>query len=139
MVDAMVAYLVTRPEYYDVIVVENMFGDIISDLGPATVGGLGLSPTAELGTNVGYFQAAHGSAPDIAGRDLANPVGTILSGALMLEWLGGLNSSDLLLEAANRIRNVVENLYAEKRILTSDLGGSAKTSEVTAAICKALI
>ena len=138
LVDAMVAYLVTRPEYYDVIVVENMFGDIISDLGPATAGGLGLSPTAELGTDVGYFQAAHGSAPDIAGQDLANPVGTILAGALMLEWLGDLNNSNLLLEAAKRIRNVVENLYAEKRILTSDLGGSAKTSEVTAAICKAL-
>jgi 3-isopropylmalate dehydrogenase len=138
LVDAMAAYLVTRPEYYDVIVVENMFGDIISDLGPATAGGLGLSPTAELGTDVGYFQAAHGSAPDIAGQDLANPVGTILAGALMLEWLGDLTSSNLLLEAANRIRNVVENLYAEKLILTSDLGGSAKTSEVTAAICQAL-
>ncbi len=138
LVDAMAAYLVTRPEYYDVIVVENMFGDIISDLGPATAGGLGLSPTAELGTDVGYFQAAHGSAPDIAGQDLANPVGTILAGALMLDWLGDRNDNDLLLETANRIRTVVENLYAERLILTIDLGGSAKTSEVTAAICKAL-
>ncbi len=98
MVDAMVSYRITRPEYFDVIVSENMFGDIISDLGPATAGGLGLSPTAELGEDIGLFQAAHGSAPDIAGKNIANPVGTVLSGALMLEWLGTRNDNNTLLD-----------------------------------------
>ena len=88
MVDAMTVHLVERPDFYDVIVTENMFGDIISDLGAATVGGLGMSPSAEIGESHGFFQASHGSAPTIVGKDLANPHGTILSAALMLRWLG---------------------------------------------------
>lgn len=138
MVDAMVSYMVTQPEHFDVIVSENMFGDIISDLGPATAGGLGLSPTAELGEDIGFFQAAHGSAPDIAGRNIANPVGTILSGALMLEWLGDRNSDSTLIKAANRIRTAVESLYKMQLILTADLGGSVTTTDATTAICNEL-
>jgi len=138
MVDAMVSYMVSRPEHFDVIVTENMFGDIISDLGPATAGGLGLSPTAELGDDIGFFQAAHGSAPDIAGQNVANPVGTILSGCLMLEWLGDRNNDSVLYDGAQRIRSIIEHLYADQSILTADLGGSAKTTDVTEIICKEL-
>ncbi len=137
-VDALTAYLVTRPSHYDVIVAENMFGDIISDLAAATVGGLGLSPTAEIGDTYGYFQAAHGSAPDIAGKGIANPTGTILSGALMLEWLSEKHNDPYLAEAAGKIHSVVENLLADGTILTRDLGGSASTKDVTDAVCKAL-
>lgn len=138
MVDAMTAYMVTRPGHYDVIVSENMFGDIISDLAAATVGGLGLSPTAEIGDNYGYFQAAHGSAPDIAGQGIANPTGTILSGALMLDWLSERYSDPSLKEKADNIRRVTEELLANGVILTKDLGGSASTDDVTKAICEGL-
>jgi 3-isopropylmalate dehydrogenase len=138
MVDALSAYLVTRPSHYDVIVAENMFGDIISDLAAATVGGLGISPTAEIGDNHGYFQAAHGSAPDIAGQGIANPIGTILSGALMLEWLSERHDVSALQEAADRIRSATSELLAKGAILTQDLGGKAKTDEVTRAICDAI-
>ena len=84
----MTVHLVKRPEFYDVIVAENMFGDIISDLGAATVGGMGIAPSGELGDHHGLFQGAHGSAPDIAGLNVASPLATILSGSFMLRWLG---------------------------------------------------
>jgi hypothetical protein len=85
--DAITVHMLKKPDFYDVIVAENMFGDIMSDLGAGTVGGLGIAASAELGEHHGLFQGAHGSAPDIAGQDLASPVATILSGALMLRWL----------------------------------------------------
>ena len=138
MVDALSAYLITRPDHYDVIVAENMFGDIISDIGAATVGGLGISPTSELSDSLGYFQAAHGSAPDIAGRGIANPTGTILAGAYMLDWLAERHQDEALAEASRKIHHAVESLFAKGVILTRDLGGSATTSEVTEAICRAL-
>jgi len=137
-VDALTAYLVTRPSHYDVIVAENMFGDIISDLAAATVGGLGISPTAEIGDTHGYFQAAHGSAPDIAGKGIANPIGTILSGALMLEWLSEKHGDRYLAETAGKIRNAVERLLADGVIRTRDLGGTATTRQVTEALCEAV-
>ncbi len=87
LADAMTVYLLDRPDFYDVIVMENMLGDIMSDLGAATVGGMGMSPSSELGDGNGFFQAAHGSAPTIAGKGIANPYGTILSAAAMLSWL----------------------------------------------------
>jgi len=105
--DAMTVYLVERPEHYDVIVMENMFGDIISDLGAATVGSLGMSPSSELGDDHGFFQAAHGSAPTIAGKNIANPYGTILSAASMLHWLGGRHNDERLIAAAGQIENSV--------------------------------
>ena len=138
IVDALSSYLVTRPEHFDVIVTENMFGDIISDIGAATIGGLGISPTAELSDTHGYFQAAHGSAPDIAGKGIANPIGTMLSGALMLEWLSDRHNDKFLQNTAGRIRTAIERLLAEGRILTCDLGGKASTAEVTQAVCSAL-
>ncbi len=134
MVDALTAHLVIRPQHYDVIVSENMFGDIISDLGPATVGGLGMSPTAELGDDVGFFQAAHGSAPDIAGQGIANPLGTILSAALMLDWLGERHDDRRLTEGAAHLNRTVEEGLADGTLLTRDLGGTAGTSEVTASL-----
>ena len=129
--DAITVHLVERPEHYDVIVTENMFGDIISDLAAATVGGMGMSPSAELGDRNGFFQAAHGSAPTIAGRDIANPYGTILSAASMLQWLGERHGDQRFLSAAAQVERSVEAALATQNGLTRDLGGSASTSGVT--------
>ena len=134
MVDAMTVYLIGRPEHYDVIVTENMFGDIISDLAAATVGSMGMSPSAELGDERALFQAAHGSAPDIAGKGIANPYGTILSGALMLGWLGERHTDAALVAACHRIERAVDAVLAKGKVLTPDIGGSAKTREATAAV-----
>src|SRR5690606_2153227 len=90
--DAMTVHLLKRPDFYDVIVAENMFGDIISDLGAATVGGMGISPSGEIGDKHALFQGAHGSAPDIAGQNIASPIATILSGVMMLRWLGSTHN-----------------------------------------------
>ena len=137
-VDAMTCHMVRRPDFYDVIVSENMFGDIVSDLAATTAGGMGMSPTAEVGDDHGFFQAAHGSAPDIAGQGIANPIGTILSASMMLTWLGERHDDPELLAQATRIDATVERLLAEKKIQTVDIGGKAKTTEVTDAICNAL-
>ena len=136
LVDAMTAHMVARPDHFDVVVTENMFGDIISDLGAATVGGLGISPTAELGDGHGYFQAAHGSAPDIAGKGVANPTGTILSGALMLDWLADRHRDPFLAKTAAKIRAAVADLFSQGAILTRDLGGTATTGDVAESICR---
>ena len=110
--DAITVHLLKRPDFYDVIVAENMFGDIISDLGAATVGGMGISPSGEIGDSHGLFQGAHGSAPDIAGQDVASPVATILSGARMLRWLADKHGDASLDEAAGRIETAVEEVLA---------------------------
>ena len=138
MVDAMTVHLVERPDFYDVIVTENMFGDIISDLGAATAGGMGMSPSAELGERHGFFQASHGSAPTIAGRNLANPHGTILSAAFMLRWLAERHGDAVLGDAALRIERAVAHVLANGSGVTRDIGGSAGTSEATAAVCAAV-
>ncbi len=137
-VDALTVHLVHRPDFYDVIVAENMFGDIISDLGAATVGSMGMSPTAELGAHHGFFQAAHGSAPDIMGQGIANPLGTILAGALMLTWLGDRTNDPGPRQTAERIEGAVETVLARGDVLTRDLGGRATTAEITKAVCEAL-
>lgn len=128
-VDAMTAYLVERPDFYDVIVAENLFGDIISDLAAATVGGMGMSPSGETGDNHGFFQASHGSAPTIAGKNIANPHGTILSAALMLRWLGERHSDHSLTEAADVVERAVSQVLGSGAGLTRDLGGTASTSD----------
>src|SRR5208283_4721050 len=87
-IDAQALYLVQRPGSFDVLVTENMFGDILSDLAAGLVGGMGMAPSADIGDAHAVFQPSHGSAPDIARRGIANPVATILSAAMMLEWLG---------------------------------------------------
>lgn len=134
LVDALSMYLVTRPSYYDVIVTENMFGDILSDLGAATIGGLGLAPSEELGDAHGLFQASHGSAPDIAGKGVANPIATILSGASMLDWLAQKHEVRALVQSAQSIRNAVSGVLREGKVRTADLGGSSNSEECVSAI-----
>jgi len=136
--DAITVHLVKNPDFYDVIVAENMFGDIISDLGAATVGGMGVSPSGEIGDNHALFQGAHGSAPDIAGQDAASPVATVLSAALMLDWLGDRHGDTTLIEGAERVREAVNDVLAQGEFVPSDLGGKARCSEMTDAICRAL-
>lgn len=136
--DAITVHQIKRPDFYDVIVAENMFGDIISDLGAATVGGMGVSPSGELGDDHGLFQGAHGSAPDIAGQDLASPVATLLSGCLMLDWLAERYKDAALTEASSRIETAVNAVLSAREIVPADLGGTARCSEFTDAVCRAL-
>jgi isocitrate dehydrogenase (NAD+) len=131
IVDAMAMNLVLHPERFDVIVTTNLFGDILSDQISGLVGGLGLAPGANIGTGGAIFEAVHGTAPDIAGKDIANPAALVLASALMLEHLG----ED---EKAGRIRNALATTIREGRTLTRDLGGTASTSEFTNAIIGAL-
>ena len=136
--DAITVHMLKRPDFYDVIVAENMFGDIISDLGAATIGGMGLSASAELGDHHGLFQGAHGSAPDIAGKNIASPLATILSGALMLRWLGDRHSDSNLTDAALRVEAAVEKVLALRECVPGDLGGRALCTEMTDAVIRAL-
>ncbi|MEA3254750.1 MAG: isocitrate/isopropylmalate dehydrogenase family protein [Candidatus Altiarchaeota archaeon] len=124
IVDNMCMQLVKKPELYDVLVAPNLFGDIISDLCAGLVGGLGIAPGANIGDELAVFEPVHGSAPKYAGLDKVNPSATILSGVLMLRHLGEV-------EAADRIENALAEVFSEGRVLTYDLGGSAKTSEFT--------
>lgn len=137
-VDAMTAYQVLQPDRFDVVVAENMFGDIISDLAAATVGGLGLAASGDVGDDHGLFQPAHGSAPDIAGTGAVNPLATILSAAMMLDWLGNRNQDKTAADAAHRIEQAVAQVLRAGSALTPDLGGSATTSQTTDAVVAAL-
>ncbi|SDV48661.1 isocitrate/isopropylmalate dehydrogenase family protein [Chitinasiproducens palmae] len=129
--DAMTCYMVERPEHFDVIVTENMFGDIISDLAACTVGSMGMSPSGEVGDEHGFFQAAHGSAPTIAGQNIANPYGSILSAATMLEWLGKRHNDERLSAGARAIEAAVDQALRDPSGLTRDIGGQASTTDVT--------
>ncbi|MBC7342105.1 MAG: isocitrate/isopropylmalate dehydrogenase family protein [Clostridia bacterium] len=131
IVDNMCMQLVQKPELYDVLVMPNLYGDIISDLCAGLVGGLGVAPGANIGTEVAVFEPVHGSAPKYAGQNKVNPLATILSGVMMLEHLG----ED---QAAARIRRAIEQVLAEGRWLTYDLGGNAGTSQMADAIIAAL-
>jgi isocitrate/isopropylmalate dehydrogenase len=115
--------LVRDPENFDVIVTTNLFGDILSDEASALIGGLGVAPSANVGEQVAVFEPVHGSAPDIAGQGVANPIGAILSGALLLDHIGQGG-------AAQRVRQAV-NATIEQGVLPRDLGGTATTREVT--------
>ena len=137
-VDAMALYLVRQPEAYDVVVTENMFGDILSDLGAATIGGLGLSPSADVGDEHGLFQPAHGSAPDIAGTGVANPLAAILSAAMMLDWLGRRSGDEAAIRAGDWIEQAVIEALGKGDALTRDLGGTQSTSEAGDAVAQAL-
>ena len=133
-VDAMALFLVQRPQSFDVIVTENMFGDILSDLAAGLVGGMGMAPSADLGDVHGLFQPAHGTAPTIAGKDCANPVATILSVALMLEWLGHPET----VRGARQIQDAVARVLTDGSNGTPDIGGRLATSQMTAKIITAL-
>jgi 3-isopropylmalate dehydrogenase len=132
-VDAMAAHLVRRGDRYDVIVAENMFGDILSDIAAEVAGSLGIAASINCSNEHAMAQAAHGSAPDIAGRGTANPIGIMLSSAMLLDWLSAKHADLDLAVAAERIRTGVR-LAVLGRISTPDLGGSASTSDFTAAV-----
>lgn len=136
--DAVTLYMIERPEHFDVIVCENFIGDMISDLGAATVGGMGVAASAEIGDDAGYFQGSHGSAPDIAGRGLANPTATILSAAEMLNWLGRQHDDADLAASGAAIRRAMEAVLAAGQDTTPDLGGQGSTMSCAEAVCKAI-
>jgi len=125
-VDAASLYLVQRPERFDVVVTENLFGDILSDLAAGLVGGMGMAPSADIGDRHAVFQPSHGSAPDIAGRGIANPTAAILSAAMMLEWFDPLETR----RGAAMIRNAVERVFARPQERTPDLGGRLTTAQM---------
>ncbi len=137
-VDAMTLLMVQKPWLLDVLVTENMFGDILSDLGAALMGGLGVAPSADIGERHAVFQPCHGSAPDIAGQGTANPYAMILSAAMMLEWLGQRHEAPNLQQGGADLRRAVEHAIAGARALTRDLGGEASTVEASAAVADLL-
>ncbi|MGD8544293.1 MAG: isocitrate/isopropylmalate dehydrogenase family protein [Candidatus Bathyarchaeota archaeon] len=130
-VDATAMNLILKPQMFDIIVTSNLFGDILSDEAAGLIGGLGLAPSGNVGDNYGLFEPVHGSAPDIAGKGIANPIAAILAAKMMLDYLG----ED---KWAERVENAVVTVLKEGKYLTSDLGGSSITSEVTEAIIVAL-
>ncbi len=135
-IDILTAHFVQRPDYFDVVVASNLFGDILSDLGPACTGTIGIAPSANLnpdGKFPSIFEPGHGSAPDIAGQGLANPIGQIWCGAMMLEFLGHKNAHDAVLAAIEKVLD--PSSQAPK---TPDIGGNAQTSDLGKAIAQAL-
>jgi isocitrate dehydrogenase (NAD+) len=131
IVDAACMQLVMFPERFDVLVLPNLYGDIVSDLCAGLVGGLGVVPGANIGTDVAVFEAVHGSAPDIANKNLANPTALLLSALMMLDHLGER-------VASARIRAALDRVLTDGVIRTRDLGGTATTTEFTDAICRQL-
>jgi len=129
-IDILTAHFVRHPDWFDVVVGSNLFGDILSDLGPAVVGSIGIAPSANLNPEKEFpsmFEPVHGSAPDIAGKGIANPIGQIWSGAMMLRHLGAS-------EAADAVENAITHVLAHARVRTPDIGGNATTEELGAAI-----
>jgi len=131
IVDAACMHLVMNPNQFDMLVLPNLYGDIVSDLCAGLVGGLGVVPGANIGVESAVFEAVHGSAPDIAGKNLANPTALLLSAVMMLRHIGET-------AAADRIRGALERVLAAGDVRTRDLGGSAATTEFTAAVCQAV-
>jgi isocitrate dehydrogenase (NAD+) len=131
IVDNMCMQLVRNPERFDVLLMENLYGDIISDLCAGLVGGLGVVPGANIGESIAVFEAVHGTAPDIAGKNLANPTALMMSAVMMLDWLG-------FTEASRRFDRALMRVYSEGRVRTHDLGGNATTKEFTDAVIAGL-
>jgi isocitrate dehydrogenase (NAD+) len=129
IVDNCAMQLVMKPEQFDMMVTTNMFGDILSDEVSGLVGGLGLAPGANIGTHASIFEAVHGSAPDIAGKGVANPAAQMLAAAMMLDHLGEV-------DRGNRIRAAIEKTIIEDKVRTRDLGGTASTREFGDAVAK---
>jgi len=133
-IDILTAHFVLHPDWFDVVVGSNLFGDILSDLGPAVAGSIGIAPSANINPERKYpsmFEPVHGSAPDIAGKGIANPIGQIWSGAMMLEHLGQS-------AAAKAVETAIEEVLADPKVLTPDMGGAATTESLGAAIAAAL-
>ncbi len=137
-IDACALALVQQPWDLDVLIMENIFGDILSDLGAGLIGGMGYAPSADIGDAHALFQPSHGSAPDIAGKGLANPTAMILSAAMMLEWLGREKRSREAARAGALIRRAVDAAFAPGTLRTCELGGDAGTEAVFAAVEAAL-
>lgn len=127
VIDALCMELVIKPETFDGLLLQNLYGDIVSDLGAGLVGGLGVAPGANIGPDCAMFEAVHGSAPDIAGKDLANPMSLILSALMLLRYIGEN-------QAADRIDHALTAVLSEQKHVTRDLGGTAGTREMTQAI-----
>jgi isocitrate dehydrogenase (NAD+) len=132
IVDNTCMQMVLNPEQFDVMLLENLYGDIVSDLGAGLIGGLGLVPGANLGDNCAVFEPVHGSAPGIAGKNSANPTAMMLSAVLMFQYLGET-------EKASRIAFAIESVYIKGRVLTPDVGGSASTSQFADAVMQHLV
>ncbi len=137
-VDAVALDMVRRPWDFDVLVTENMFGDILSDLGAGLMGGMGLAPSADIGDRHAVFQPCHGTAPDIVGQGKANPTAMILSGAMMLEWLGAARGSEGATQAASLIDRAVGKAYVDAGLKPFELGGADGTGAITKAVLKAM-
>jgi isocitrate dehydrogenase (NAD+) len=131
IVDAVCMQLVMFPERFDVLVLPNLYGDIVSDLCAGLVGGLGVVPGANLGTDCAVFEAVHGSAPDIANKNMANPTALLLSALMMLDHIGER-------ETSARIRSALDRVLTEGQVRTRDLGGTASTTEFADAVCRSL-
>ena len=134
LIDIFCAHIVRHPDWFDVIVASNLFGDILSDLAPAVGGGMGITPGANINPEHEYpsmFEPVHGSAPDIAGKGIANPIGQIWSGAMMLDHLGHAKAGAAIVKA-------IETVLAETKLRTADIGGKAKTAEMGKAIAEAI-
>lgn len=138
LVDAMAAMLIRKPATYDVIVTTNMYGDILSDEAAELAGGLGLAPALNAGDTHAVAQAVHGSAPDIAGRGIANPTALMLSSAMLLDWLGARRERSDLLKAAARLTKAVDSVLADASAHTPDLGGSATTDQFGESVARAV-
>lgn len=136
LVDAWTQWAIRRPEYYDVVVTTNMFGDIISDMTASFQGGMGMAPSAEVGDRHGLFRPVHGTVPKHYGKKVANPMAAILSAGMMMEWLAHRHSDKSAREAANRIEGAVDETLRVGRTLTPDLSGTSKTHEVGDEITK---
>ena len=131
-IDILAAHFVQHPDWFDVVVASNLFGDILSDLGPAVVGGMGIAPGANINPEKEFpsmFEPVHGSAPDIAGKNIANPIACVWTGAMMLDHLGESEGAKLMVDA-------IEKITSRGIVLTRDLGGKASTEEMTDAIIK---
>lgn len=137
-VDATALWMVQKPWDFDVLVTENMFGDILSDLGAGIMGGLGLAPSADFGDNHAVFQPCHGSAPDIAGKGIANPFAMLFSAAMMLDWLGHRHNNQQMILDSALLNGAVNSVLNEGVSITGDIGGNATTAEAADAVLQQL-
>lgn len=135
-IDAMALDLVRRPWDFDVLPTENLFGDILSDLGAGLIGGMGFAPSADIGEGHGMFQPSHGTAPDIAGKGIANPTAMILSAAMMLDWLGERHGSNAARDAARAIELGVDHAFGKLNLRSYDIGGHHGTHDIGSAIAE---
>lgn len=132
-IDAMALNMVRQPWIFDVAVTENMFGDILSDLGAALIGGMGMAPSADIGDHHAVFQPCHGSAPDIVGKGLANPTAMFLSAAMMLDWLGEKHDNEGCTKAGHIIVTTMDKVFESGNLIPIELGGDAGTKQITEA------